>query len=431
MTQKMIDLYLSNVELIDEGLPAGIAQARASALESLNLYGLPEKGTAGGDRYHYTDIVSVLDGSAETYFIPSYTGITVPAAKDDEYTVTLLNGFSRDGGRLTATADGVVFGSLRKAANDPEMPVSKYFNRLAGNNGDSTAALNTIFAGDGAFVYLPENTAADKPVRIRLFSYSENEPVNTFPRILIVGEKNAEGKIIIEHSSLSGEKFVSVSVTEVFAAEESGIDVAEIFSVNPCSAAIGNLFISQASSSAVNSLNFAMSGKLARSNINVFLEGRGAENHTNGLSICGAGEHFDFSTNIEHRQPDCTSYEHFKTVAAGNGTGVFSGRIYVAPGAQRTQAYQKNNNLLLSDDAHVYTKPQLEIFADDVKCSHGATVGQLDSNAVYYMRQRGISEQDARKLQMHGFVNDIIGLCRIENVCSDLDRAAIEKIESL
>lgn len=427
----MIDLYLSNVELIDEGLPAGIAQARGAALESLNLSGLPKKGSTGGDRYHYTDIVSVFDAAAETYFIPSYTNIPVPAGNDDEYTVNILNGFHYGIPEPTQLDTGIVFGSLRAAANDPELPAARYFNRLAGENGDNTAALNTIFASDGAFVYLPGDTILDKPVRIKLLYYSENETVNIFPRILIIGEKASAGKIVIEHHSLSSEKFVATSVVEVFAAEQAQIDIAETFTMNPDSTVIENVFASQAASSRVDSLSFALSGKMVRSNITVLLNGRYAENHTNGLSICGAGEHFDFSTNIEHREPDCTSYEHFKAVAAEGGTGIFSGRIYVAPDAQQTQAYQKNNNLLLSDDAHIYTKPQLEIYADNVKCSHGATVGQLDQEAVYYMRQRGISEKDARRLQMHGFVNEIIGLCRIDNVCSALDRAATQKIEAL
>lgn len=430
MTQKMIDLYLSNVELIDEGLPAGIAQVRGAALESLNLSGLPKKGTAQGDSYHYTDVVSAFDDHAESYFIPSYTNISVEAGEPDEYTVTILNGFHYGHEKLTE-AGGMVFGSLKAAAGEKELPAAKYFNRLAGTNGDNTAALNTVFTADGAFVHLPAGTTADKPIRVRLLYYSEEEVVNVFPRVLIVCEKGSAGKIVIEHRSLGSEKSVAASVIEVFAAEEAQVDIAETFGMNPLSTVIENVFISQEASSRVDSLNFALSGKMVRSNITVLLDGRHAENHTNGLMICGAGEHFDFSTDIEHREPECTSHEHFKTVAAEGGTGVFSGRIYVAPDARQTQAYQKSNNLLLSDDAHIYAKPQLEIYADEVKCSHGATVGQLDSEAVYYMRQRGISEKDARRLQMHGFVKEITGLCRIQNVCSDLDRDATGKIESL
>lgn len=430
--KRLIDLYLSNVDIIDEGLPTSMTHPRSAALEIVNLSGLPVKGSGNGDRYHYTSIAELFKGETEHYFTPSYTSAHTPQTEPDEYCINILNGFCHDREMLTTLDNGAVFGSLAAAANTDGVPFAEYYNTMAGQSQDTTAALNTVFAQDGAFIYIPRGVSLAYPVRIRIYGYSENEEaVAVFPRLLIIAGENSKGQMIIEHATLSGSSFLSCVLTETFIAEGASVEVAEVTEINPQSSLIVNNFASQQASSKLGSLNVVLSGQVVRGNINVSLLGSGAENHTNGLSISGAGEHFDFSTSIEHIAPDCTSYEHFKAIAADGGTGVFSGRIFVAQDAQRTQAYQKNNNLLLSDNASIYTKPQLEIFADNVKCSHGATIGQLDQDAVYYMRQRGIDIKDARRLQMYGFVNEIFNLCRVENICGRLEKAASDKIESL
>ena len=183
--------------------------------------------------------------------------------------------------------------------------------------------------------------------------------------------------------------------------------------------------------SRLHTLSVALDGRLVRSNQQVRLLGSGAENHTNALMLCGAGEHIDFNTSLEHVAADCTSYELVKAIAADGGTGVFGGRIYVAQDAQRTQAYQQNNNLLLGDAAHVYSKPQLEIYADNVKCSHGATVGRLSAEALYYMRQRGLSDRDARRLQMFGFANQVIEKIPVEGLTGTIEELAAAKIDRM
>ena len=218
---------------------------------------------------------------------------------------------------------------------------------------------------------------------------------------------------------------------EVFAAEDARADIVELFRMNGRSSIVSGSFTEQQASSRVHTLSVGLEGRLIRGDQHVALKGRGAENHTDGLMLSGAGQHIDFTTDIRHISRDCTSYEVFKGIASDGGTGVFSGRIYVAQDAQKTQAYQQSNNLLLGDGAHIYAKPQLEIYADDVKCSHGATVGQLSEEAVYYMRQRGIPEQTARRLQMAGFINQVVERTPVEGLTERIERLAADKIERM
>lgn len=430
--KRLVDLYLSNTDMLEEGLPHAVNRRRSEAMESFNLLGLPPKGSGNGDRYHYTDLRSRFTEDLELYFTPSYPA--APAAEElplEGYRITLVNGFHRGAERLTRLDNGIVYGSLAAAAGECGELVERYYDRIADHADDALAALNTAFMQDGAFIYVPERTYAELPFVIDYGYYAEGEPLLSFGRNLIVLEAQAEARIVVRGHTLSGERFVGCMVSEVSLGWGSRAEVVGIGELNACSTQVHSWFARQQQQSTLQTLSVALGGSLVRSNQKVELAGRGAENHTYGLYIACGEEHLDYMTDIGHMVPDCTSYEHFKGIAAGQGTGVFNGRIYVAADAQQTQAFQQNNNLLLGDSAHIYTKPQLEIYADNVKCSHGATVGQLDEEAIYYMRQRGIGEEDARRLQMSGFVHDVIGKCSIEGLCQVLDAKATAKIESL
>ena len=250
-------------------------------------------------------------------------------------------------------------------------------------------------------------------------------------RNLFVFESGSRAQVVIENRSASDETYFDCQVREVFAAEDARADIVELFRLNGRSSIVSGSFTEQQASSRVHTLSVGLEGRLIRGDQHVALKGRGAENHTDGLMLSGAGQHIDFTTDIQHISRDCTSYEVFKGIASDGGTGVFSGRIYVAQDAQKTQAYQQSNNLLLGDGAHIYAKPQLEIYADDVKCSHGATVGQLSEEAVYYMRQRGIPEQTARRLQMAGFINQVVERTPVEGLTERIERLAADKIERM
>lgn len=429
--KRLVDLYLSNTDILEEELPHAVNRHRSKALETFNLLGLPPQGSGNGDKYHYTDLKKCFHDDLEHYFTPSYAdAVQEPAMPGEGYRITLMNGFYRNAEPLTRLDNGVIYGSLKAAANACGDLVGRFYNSIADNDGDALTALNTAFTQDGAFVYVPRGVRVDRPFLIEYGMYARGESLLTFGRNLIVLEAGAEAQVALHSRTMTGEKFVGCFATEFILEEGSRAEWAELNEVNDRSAYIHCNFARQEQSSRLSGLSTALSGALVRNNQQIRLEGRGAETHTYGLYISSGDEHLDYMTDIEHLSPDCTSYEHFKGIAAERGTGVFNGRIYVAPDAQRTQAYLQNNNLLLGDAAHIYTKPQLEIYADNVKCSHGATVGQLDDEAIYYMRQRGIGEDDARRLQMFGFVNDIINKTSIEGIRTMIGERATARIES-
>ena len=429
--KKLTELFLSNAELLDEGQSPLLTRPRRAALEALNLLGIPPKGPGNGDRYHYTDLRGVFGEEWEHYFTPSHPGVAPDDLPGQMHRMKFLNGFCCDARHLTRRADGVVFGSLAAAAREYPGLVGKYYNTLPDGRGSAVAELTAAFVQDGAFVYVPRGIRVELPFAVECGLYGDGEAVASFGRNLFIFEEGSQAQLVIDSRTLSGERNLACRTRELFIGSGARVEMVESCRLNARSSLISASYARQQGDSVLHGVSVGLSAGLMRNEQTVLLEGRGAENHTNGLTIAGEQEHLDFATDIEHIASDCTSYQLFKGLAADGGTSVFSGRIYVAQDAQRTQAFQQNNNLLLSDDAHVYAKPQLEIYADNVKCSHGATVGQLDPEAIYYMRQRGIGLEDARRLQMYGFVLDVLGESRVQEMNELFDREIASKIEGL
>ena len=429
--KKLTELFLSNAELLDEGQSPLLTRPRRAALEALNLLGIPPKGPGNGDRYHYTDLRGVFGEEWEHYFTPSHPGVAPDDLPGQMHRMKFLNGFCCDARHLTRLADGVVFGSLAAAAREYPGLVGKYYNTLPDGRGSAVAELTAAFVQDGAFVYVPRGIRVELPFAVECGLYGDGEAVASFGRNLFIFEEGSQAQLVIDYRTLSGERNLACRTREIFIGSGARVEMVESCRLNARSSLISASYARQQGDSVLHGVSVGLSAGLMRNEQTVLLEGRGAENHTNGLTIAGEQEHLDFATDIEHIASDCTSYQLFKGLAADGGTSVFSGRIYVAQDAQRTQAFQQNNNLLLSDDAHVYAKPQLEIYADNVKCSHGATVGQLDPEAIYYMRQRGIGLEDARRLQMYGFVLDVLGESGVQEMNELFDREIASKIEGL
>lgn len=429
--KKLTELFLSNAELLDEGQSPLLTRPRRAALEALNLLGIPPKGPGNGDRYHYTDLRGVFGEEWEHYFTPSHPGVAPDDLPGQMHRMKFLNGFCCDARHLTRLADGVVFGSLAAAAREYPGLVGKYYNTLPHGRGSAVAELTAAFVQDGAFVYVPRGIRVELPFAVECGLYGDGEAVASFGRNLFIFEEGSQAQLVIDYRTLSGERNLACRTREIFVGSGARVEMVESCRLNERSLLISASYARQQGDSVLHGVSVGLSAGLMRNEQTVLLEGRGAENHTNGLTIAGEQEHLDFATDIEHIASDCTSYQLFKGLAADGGTSVFSGRIYVAQDAQRTQAFQQNNNLLLSDGAHVYAKPQLEIYADNVKCSHGATVGQLDPEAIYYMRQRGIGLEDARRLQMYGFVLDVLGESRVQEMNELFDREIASKIEGL
>ncbi len=298
---------------------------------------------------------------------------------------------------------------------------AKYLLHLAGhdiqaeNNTDGLVALNTAFAQDGVFIYVPKGVVCTKPIQIiNLLMSDENLLVQY--RNLIVLEESSQANVLVCDHSLSPKRFISNVVTEIAVGANAQLEFVKMQNEHNDSNQLTHTYVKQERDSKVVSNVLSLHGGFIRNNLNMQLAGEGADAHAYGLYLTDRTQHTDNYTFIDHAVPNCTSNELYKGILDDQATGAFNGRVLVRRDAQKTQAYQSNNNLLLTADAKMNTKPQLEIYADDVKCSHGATIGQIDYDALFYMRARGIGEREAKLLLMFGFAHEVVKRVSIESL---------------
>jgi len=313
-------------------------------------------------------------------------------------------------------ADGVTVGPLGEACEGGAPGVQKHLAGHAGIHDNAFAALNTAFLHDGVLVYIPRGVALASPVHILYFATGGEEATISHPRGLVVAEDRSRATVVETYAGGDGQAYLTNAVTEIAAGSQAEIRHVRLVSESASASHVGVLQISQGPNSRVSSHNLTLHGGLVRNEVSARLEGEGGESTLNGLYVLDGEQHVDNYTLLEHAEPGCSSHELYKGVLTDTSTAVFRGKIHVHQNAQRTDAYQSNQNLLLSDRARVNTKPQLEIYADDVKCSHGATVGQLDDSALYYLRSRGIGAELARHVLLEAFVDDILGRIGLEAV---------------
>jgi Fe-S cluster assembly protein SufD len=324
--------------------------------------------------------------------------------------------------------NGVKIGSLAYWVNKQPELVLEHFSKYAKiQNG--FAALNTAFTVDGAFIYIPDNSVINETLHIMNLQGSEGVKTLSQPRNLIVAGKNVQVKIIETYNSLTDEPNFSNVVTEVLAGESSNIVMYRIQDENLNSYLVTLTQAKQKRNSVFTIYTVTTGGSLVRNDINTVLDDENCEAHLYGLYLTGDTQHVDNHTLIDHAKPHCLSNELFKGVLDGKSHVVFNGKVFVRPDAQKTNAYQSNKNILLSKDAAVDTKPQLEIFADDVKCSHGATVGQLDDDSVFYLRTRGISEEMARSMLIRAFASDVFDEIKIDAIHEHLNNLILKKLK--
>jgi len=403
-------LFLQNKEALDHSAPA-IKNYRGGALENLNDNGFPGKKD---EIYKYTWLSPDFRNHYKKYFVPRNITFDIgeifqcDIPELDTNVILLVNGFYHAKGQLLTTLpNGVVFGSFAEAAKKYPEIIEKHYNKYAKNKDDSFVALNTAFAQDGVFIYVPKGVVSDKSFQIVNMLLSD-EDIMVQHRNLFIFEENSDAKVLVCDHTLSPKSFLTNSVTEVYVGKGATLDLTRIQNEHNSSKQLTHSFIHQEGHSHFNSNNITLHGGLVRNNMQVVLAGEYAEAHLYGLFLLDKMQHTDNYTYIEHLSPNCSSNELYKGILDDMSTGAFNGKIYVHREAQKTNAYQRNNNILLSGDAKINSKPQLEIYADDVKCSHGATVGQLDEEALFYLRSRGIDEKESRLLLMYAFAHEII-----------------------
>ncbi len=380
---------------------------RDAAFQRFSQNGFPSRKV---ERYKYTDIQKLL---APDYGL-NLNRLDIPV---DPYKAfrcdvpnlsTALYFVVNDGfyDRLLPSVsmpEGVLIGSLAKNSGF----IANYYNHLASQEGDALTDLNTMLAQDGLLVYVPKHTVVDRAVQvINILRSDVDLMVNR--RVLVVAEEGAQIKLLFCDHAADDRQFLTTQVIEVFAGVNAKVDMYCLEETHAKNVRLSNVYVRQERSSSVRHHVITLHNGVTRNKLDLVLAGDGAECQLGGCVIADKQQHVDNNTLITHQAQHCTSNELYKYVLDGQATGAFAGRVYVAHGAQKTTSQMTNQNLTSTPEAHMYTQPMLEIYADDVKCAHGSTVGQLSDQALFYMRQRGIPEREARMLLQVAFVREVV-----------------------
>jgi Fe-S cluster assembly protein SufD len=417
-------LFHEGRELLRENSGGLIDGHREEAFRRfLQLGGLP----AGTEEYRYADLVPVFDRDYRVPLRPPRQDIdpnalfTCNVSELDTHLLLTINGWFVEGKEALELPGGVVACSLSTAAARYPSLLEPYYNRHAApGERDGLVALNTAFARDGVFISVPEGVVMDKPLQVvNLMRGTAN--LMSFQRNLVVVGRGARATLLVCDHTLSDNAFLSNSATEMVVEENASLEYYQVQNQHIEASQINSLFVTQKRDARFDSNIITLYGGFIRNNLFVSLTGEGGECNLHGMYLSDKKQRVDNFTSIDHAAPRCRSNEHFKGVLDDAAVANFTGRITVRPDAQKTEAYMANNNLLLTDTARVNTRPQLVIDADDVKCSHGATVGQLDEEATFYLRSRGIGEAEARLMMMVGFASEIVGKVRLEPLREQID----------
>ena len=403
---------------------------RTSAIKNFENKGFPTKKD---EAWKYTSLNSILKNDFSV-FPKKENSVEFKDVKKfflheiDTHKVIFVDGIFSS--FLSATThDGLDVCLMSSALNKPKykMVIDEFFNKIASQD-DSLTSLNTAFANEGAYINIPKSKVVEKPIEIIYFSTGSEAALMLQPRNLVIVGENAHVQIIERHQSLNENPGLTNSVTEIFAQKRAIIDYYKIQNDALEANLIDNTFVSQKQESTVSVNTFSFGGNLTRNNLNFYHFGERIVSHLNGITIIGEKQHVDHYTLVQHSTPNCESHQDYKGIFADRSTGVFNGKIFVEQEAQKTNAFQKSNNILLSDKATINAKPQLEIFADDVKCSHGCTIGQLDENAMFYMQSRGIPRKEAKALLMYAFSNAVIESIKIPELKKRITKIIADKL---
>ena len=322
----------------------------------------------------------------------------------------------------------VIICDLAKAIENNNDLLNKHITRYADNNVSPFTALNTAFVQHGTLIYLPAKTVIDKPINLLYLSKKQSNPFAAHPRNLIVMEEHTEATVIESYIGLDDADYFTNAVTEVSLAAGARLQHYKIQQESLNSYHIGNLNVMQKQDSYLESHSISLGGSLVRNDIHGQLAAEGAEIILNGLYMTDGNQHVDNHTRIDHLKPNTHSLENYRGVLNGKSRAVFNGKVIVHKNAQKIEAHQNNANLLLSDDAEIDTKPELEIYADDVKCSHGATVGQLDKNMLFYLRTRAIDNETAKSLLTFAFAEEVISKIKLPSVRNRLEYLVVGQL---
>lgn len=405
---------------------------RSGAIDRFEQLGFP---TVRDEEFKYTNLASL----AKERFQPATRAVEVIADVERfAYPETagahlvVVNGFLSEELSTRTGLDDVVAIDLFSAVADARYNkiARKYLARNANYHDNGLKALNTAFLQSGVFLWIPKNVKLETPLQITFVSDASSAKSASFPRLLVVAEENSSATLIESFVSNDDASHFTNAIAEIVLKDGARLEHYRLQNENRGSYHVGATAaeLGRASSYDATSINFG--AQLARHDVSVVMDHEGAECWVDGLYVAGANQHSDTHSVIDHKQPNCTSHQLYKGILDGNARAVFNGKIFVREGAQKTDAMQTNKNLLLSAQARVDTKPQLEIYADDVKCAHGAAVGQIDEEELFYLEARGLNPELGRSLLTYGFAEEVIGKIKIESIRAQLDEAVLTHLHT-
>ena len=414
--QQYIDLFKQYRSELDANSAEGLNRHRDAAFDIFTQIGFP---SSKQEEYKHSNIMRCFDKdlglNLRNIPIPvnPYDAFKCDVPNLSTYTCFLINDRYYDKAEQTEDLPaGVFVGGLQQFSKEYPVQFEAHYGRIADMTDNGVVAYNTMFAQDGFVVYVPKNVEVEKPLQL-INILRGGVDLNVNRRILIIAEENAHVKLLVCDHAVDDVHFVVTQVTEISAAASAQVDFYELEENSEKVTRLSNLFSEQKENSNVVTSGITLHNGYTRNNYRFRLLGEYAEAHAGGLAICDKTQHIDNFAFLDHAVPNCMSNELFKNVLKDKATGIFCGKILVEKDAQKTQAYQTNRNLVSSNTAQMFSKPQLEIYADDVKCSHGLTTGQLDEDALFYMRARGIDKEEARLLLMVAFTRDVVDMIRI------------------
>jgi Fe-S cluster assembly protein SufD len=418
-------------------LPSWMERLRESAFARYEKLGFPN---VKQEEWKYTNVAPIaktkfaFDATpAREFDATRLEHLVYPEARRSR--IVFINGaYSARASALDALPAGVVAMNLFEALGDQryEEAVREHLAHVGAADSDNAfTALNTAFLADGAFIFIPQNVRVESPLHLLFLSDVTKAQTIFFPRVLIIAERDSAATLIESYTHTgSEERYLTNAVVEVVLADGARFEHYKVQREGAQSFHMATTNAVLKRNSSYNATNVTLGAALSRHDVHVALEDEGAECWVDGLYLVSDEQHTDTHSLIDHRKPRCTSHQLYKGILDGRSRAVFNGKIFVREGAQQTDAFQTNRNLLLSNETRVDTKPQLEIFADDVKCSHGATVGQLDEEELFYLTSRGLHPDLARNLLTYGFAEEIVAKIKIESIKAQLNEAVLHRLHA-
>lgn len=430
---KETDPYVAEFERIEKSGPSWIYPIRQAGMARFSELGFP---TLQDEDWRFTNVAPI----AKFPFRPSVEagehGIRaseierLPFSRIPGCRLVFVDGFfAQELSSIQPVSKGCYLGSLATASAEGHPVLQKHLARHARTERNAFTALNTAFFTDGAFVHVPDGMDFEHPIHLLFLSTGREQGNTSFPRNVIVAGKNSRLSVIESYAGVGEQAYVINAVSEIVVGENAVVEHCKFQDESPAGFHMAGIHAALSRSANFTYHSIALGAQLSRNNIHTSLDGPGVECILNGLYLTKDSQTADHWMFVEHAQPNCNSHEYFNGILEGNSKGVFHGRIFVHQVAQKTDAKQTNKNLLLSDNATANAKPQLEIYADDVKCTHGATIGQLNDDAVFYLRARGLSKETAKRMLIHAFAGEITERVRLRPLREELDQLVWDRLE--